>query len=406
MNTNESLRSLRFVWLNRAVALLAKGASLRDDLRGQLEQFFDLLEQVVVTGNPAWLDSILEIWASSLTQTDLENQQASLTSFLKELFILTAQVSQELLEPSQAVDLLSSLALAFGYAFEKSSHSEIEARILYLTHRLAEVQSNLERLDRTKSDFIAVAAHELRTPLTLVEGYNAMLQDTFAPSDDRQEMLRGIQNGASRLRVIIDDMIDVSLIDNKLLALNFQPLWLNRIFSGLALELSSTLQERNQKLIIHPFVGSDELIYADPERVFQLFRNLLLNAIKFTPDSGQIQIDGRRLPGFIEVIISDTGIGISPEDQNLLFTKFARIDNTLLHSSGKTKFKGGGPGLGLHIAKGIVEAHEGAIWAESPGRDEKNCPGSTFHVLLPFRNQPPEGKPAELFSQLHTPFSS
>mgnify|MGYP001049213341 CR=1 FL=1 len=401
MNTNESLRSLRSVWLNRAIAQLAKGSSLRADLRSQLEQFFDLLEQVLDSGNPAWLDSILGIWASSLTQTDLENQQASLTSFLKELFILTAQVCQEVLEPPLAVDLLSTLTPAFGYAFEQAARAEIEARVLYLTHRLAEVQSNLERLDRTKSDFIAVAAHELRTPLTLVEGYNAMLQDTFELTDPCQEMLQGIQNGSSRLRVIIDDMIDVSLIDNKLLALNFQPLWLNRIFSGLALELSSTLTERNQKLLIHPFDGSEEMIYADPERIYQLFRNLLLNAIKFTPDSGQITIDGRKLPGFIEVILTDTGIGISPEDQNLLFTKFARIDNTLLHSSGKTKFKGGGPGLGLHIAKGIIEAHEGAIWAESSGRDEKTCPGSTFHVLLPFRTQPPDGKSVDLFSRLN-----
>ena len=84
----------------------------------------------------------------------------------------------------------------------------------------------------------------------------------------------------------------------------------------------------------------------------------------------------------------------------MLFTKFSRLDNSLQHSSGKTKFKGGGPGLGLHIARGIIEAHEGAIWAESPGRDEQACPGSTFHVLLPLRTQPPEGKAAILFSQL------
>jgi len=402
MESNESLGSLRSVWLNRAVVQLTKGSSLRDDLRNQLDQFFDLLDQVLVTGELSWLDSILGIWANSLTQTDLENQQASLTSFLKELFLVTTQICQEMLQPRQAVDLLASLAAAFAYAFEQAARFEIEARVLYLTHRLAEVQSNLERLDRTKSDFIAVAAHELRTPLTLVEGYNAMLQDTLSASDPRLEMVEGIQNGATRLRLTIDDMIDVSLIDNHLLALNFQPVWLNRIFSGLASELDATLQSRNQQITITPFAGSEEMIYADPERIFQLFRNLLLNAIKFTPDSGRIHVDGRKLPGFIEVIITDTGIGISPEDLNLLFTKFSRIDNTLLHSSGRTKFKGGGPGLGLHIAKGIIEAHEGAIWAESPGRDEKSCPGSTFHVLLPFRTHPPEGKSAELFSQLHT----
>jgi signal transduction histidine kinase len=406
MSTSDSLRSMRSEWLSRAVVQLAKGALLRQDLTNQLEQFYDLLEQVLITGDTSGLDTLLDNWAASLTQTDLEGSLASLTTILKELFVVTTQTSQETLEPTLALDLLAGLALVFAHAFEQAARVEIEARILYLTHRLAEVQSNLQKLDRTKSDFIAVAAHELRTPLTLVEGYTAMLQENFQQSDPYYEMAMGIQNGANRLRVIIDDMIDVSLIDNNLLQLNFQPLWLNRIFNGLALELSSTLQDRNQQLTIHPFDGSNELIYADPERVYQLFRNLLLNAIKFTPDSGKITITGRKLPGFIEVILKDTGIGISPEDQTMLFAKFVRLDNSLQHSSGKTKFKGGGPGLGLHIARGIIEAHEGAIWAESPGRDEQTCPGSTFHILLPIRSQPPDNKTALLFSQLHHPISS
>jgi signal transduction histidine kinase len=401
MNTNESLRSLRSVWLNRAVAQLAKGASLREDFRDQLEKFFDALEQAIDTGEPVWLESILNIWSSSLTQTDLEIQQSSLTTFIKELFLLTIQLCHESLEPSEAVGVLTAIVPPFAYAFEKVSHYEIEARVLYLTHRLAEVQSYMQSLDRAKSDFVAVAAHELRTPLTLVEGYAAMLQDTLLTPENRLQMLNGIQNGANRLRIIIDDMIDVSLIDNNLLKLNFQPTWLNRIFNGLNLELTPTLKERNQELTIQSFPGSTELIYADPERIYQLFRNLLLNSIKFTPDSGHITITGRKLPGFIEIIIIDTGIGISPEGLNMLFTKFSRLDNSLQHSSGKTKFKGGGPGLGLHIARGIIEAHEGAIWAESPGRDEQTCPGSTFHVLLPLRTQPPDGKAAALFSQFH-----
>ena len=401
MNTNKSLRSLRSVWLTRAVAQLAKGASLRDDLRNQLEKFYEALEQAISTGEPIWLDSILNIWSSSLTQSDLEDRQSSLTTFIKEIFVLTTQICHESLEPSEAVDVLSALAPPFAYAFEQASHYEIEARVLYLTHRLAEVQSYMQSLDRAKSDFVAVAAHELRTPLTLVEGYAAMLQDTMLTAENRLEMLAGIQNGSNRLRIIIDDMIDVSLIDNNLLKLNFQPTWLNRIFNGLLLELTPTLEERNQELAIQPFPGSSELIYADPERIYQLFRNLLLNSIKFTPNSGQITITGRKLPGFIEIIITDNGIGISPEGLNMLFTKFSRLENSLQHSSGKTKFKGGGPGLGLHIARGIIEAHEGAIWAESPGRDEKICPGSTFHVLLPLRIQPPDGKAATLFSQFH-----
>ena len=132
------------------------------------------------------------------------------------------------------------------------------------------------------------------------------------------------------------------------------------------------------------------MIFADPERLYQAFRNMLINAVKYTPST-------TILPGFIEVTISDNGIGISPQDQELIFEKFGQLGNASLHSSGKTKFKGGGPGLGLPIARGIVEAHGGAIWVESPGHDEVNCPGSIFHVLLPIRAEPPDPKLSKLF---------
>jgi signal transduction histidine kinase len=139
------------------------------------------------------------------------------------------------------------------------------------------------------------------------------------------------------------------------------------------------------------------MLFGDPERLYQAFRNILNNAIKFTPDGGNITVDGRTLPGFQEVTVADTGIGISAKDQEAIFEKFGQLGNVSLHSSGKTKFKGGGPGLGLPIAKGIVEAHGGTIWVESAGHDEKDCPGSTFHVLLPIRTESPNPKLAKLF---------
>jgi signal transduction histidine kinase len=108
-------------------------------------------------------------------------------------------------------------------------------------------------------------------------------------------------------------------------------------------------------------------------------------------------VDGRTLPGFVEIIIEDTGIGIDPDDHTRIFEKFSSLGESSLHSSGKTKFRGGGPGLGLPITKGILEAHGGAIWVESEGYDELKCPGSKFHILLPLRKQPPDGKMAKLF---------
>jgi signal transduction histidine kinase len=124
---------------------------------------------------------------------------------------------------------------------------------------------------------------------------------------------------------------------------------------------------------------------------------VVANAIKYTPDGGTITVDGRLLPGFIEMTVTDTGIGIDPENHIRIFEKFGRIGDVSLHSSGKIKFKGGGPGLGLPITKGIIEAHGGAIWVESEGYDEELCPGATFHILMPVRKQPPDDKTSKLF---------
>ena len=132
----------------------------------------------------------------------------------------------------------------------------------------------------------------------------------------------------------------------------------------------------------------------------QAIQNVISNAIKYTPDGGKITIDGRTLPGFIEVIVADTGIGISTENQSLIFEKFGQLGRVELHSSGKTKFKGGGPGLGLPIARGILEAHGGSIWVESDGHDEIKCPGSTFHILVPARTDTPDAEMKKLFDTL------
>jgi signal transduction histidine kinase len=216
------------------------------------------------------------------------------------------------------------------------------------------------------------------------------------------ELMDGINSGTRRLKDIIDDMIDVSMIDNNLLKLNFQPVWIDRILQILKVELETAARERRQRVFIEDFPGASEMTFGDPERLMQVFRNVLSNAIKFTPDGGSVTVSGRKLSGFIEVVVNDTGIGINPEDQAIVFDKFTRLGNISLHSSGKTKFKGGGPGLGLHIARGIIESHGGAIWVESPGYDEENMPGSTFHIMVPQRSEPPDTSMAKLFSPLHT----
>jgi signal transduction histidine kinase len=162
------------------------------------------------------------------------------------------------------------------------------------------------------------------------------------------------------------------------------------------------MQARKLVIDIKDFDGSKQWLYVDPARMMQAIRNVINNAIKYTPDGGTITIDGRTKQGFIEVTIADTGIGISNDNQTVIFEKFGQLGRVDLHSSGKTKFKGGGPGLGLPIARGILEAHGGSIWVESPGYDEKSCPGSTFHILIPARAESPDAEMTKLFSTLES----
>jgi signal transduction histidine kinase len=138
--------------------------------------------------------------------------------------------------------------------------------------------------------------------------------------------------------------------------------------------------------------GLDDLpvIEGDPRRLVQVFQNLISNAIKFTPDGGKIDINAMVLSkgdageaNSIQIVVADSGIGIDRDSMQLIFEKFFRVGPVELHSTGATKFKGAGPGLGLPIAKGIVEGHGGRIWVESRGYDEVKLFGSVFTLVLP-----------------------
>ena len=398
MKAQELLARIRPALVQRISNAIARGSDAREPFVLQLRQFFDALEQAVSSGNPAWLDSILIEWASSPTLTDLQQKRNNVTELLNKIMSITNDVAMENLPQEQALDLVTTVSPIYTYGLEKIAHLEVEARVQYVSAELTAAQRQLERLDRSKSSFISIAAHELKTPLTLIEGYASMLRDIVARDGDEHAdtLLAGINVGIRRLRQIIDDLIDVSKIDNDLLSLSMQPLRLGQLLTLLGRSLQPVIEERHLELEVRSFPGSEMWIYADAERLHQSFRNLLENAIKYTPDHGRITVDGRTLPGFIEVTVADTGIGISAENQTLIFHKYSQAKPGL-HSSGKTKFKGGGPGLGLPITRGILEAHGGTIWVESPGCDELQCPGATFHVLIPIRTEPLDPKLEKLF---------
>jgi|GEM_PF-3912212 len=260
---------------------------------------------------------------------------------------------------------------------------------------LSNTYEALQRLDKAKLDFIEVAAHELRTPLTVVQGYAKVLDLTLPIQDDNiKETTKGIQDGVSRMLEVVNAMLDVTKIDSQALKISPVPV-LPKLVAKEALHTFSTaIKERNIQIIErHEVTAGLPFIYADPVLMNKLFYQLISNAIKYTPDSGSIEIITRetsdsRVGGHgLEIIIRDTGVGIKPEMMANIFEKFYQGGDVSLHSSSKTAFMGGGPGLGLAIANGIIQAHNGVIWAESEDYNPNTPTGTSFHILLP-ENKP------------------
>ena len=254
----------------------------------------------------------------------------------------------------------------------------------------------LQRIDQAKSDFISIASHELRTPLTVIKGYTEMLMDDAKLDKNLKSMMKGIHEGTLRLHEVMDSMFDIAQIDARSLKPHLQPVDLSQLLKEVSLEHEKTIKQRGQYLTIN--LPALPLTKADAHLLRKMFHHLIRNAVKFTPDNGWITISGHHIPsiinltnGGVELIVKDTGVGVDPNLREVIFTKFYQPGELGKHSTSKSRFKGGGAGLGLALSKGIVEAHGGRIWVESPGYDEVNFPGSQFHVILPL-SKPENGE--------------
>lgn len=273
------------------------------------------------------------------------------------------------------------------YQETQQFNRQLEQKVQDRTRELRKAYDQLERMDKTKSDFITIASHELRTPLTILNMHNHILlyDETIQADESLLKRVNGIQNGANRMEEVVEAMLDVAKIDSQALTLQLAALNLPVLIRMVAQKFRVALEQRKLTLAITPMHDLPD-IEADPEALEKVFYHLIINAIKYTPDGRRIEINGRlrnsQQPA-VEIIVADQGIGIAPDAQELIFEKFYQTGEVMLHSSGKTTFKGGGSGLGLAIVKGIVGAHNGRIWVESQGHDEETCPGSAFHLILP-----------------------
>jgi signal transduction histidine kinase len=253
----------------------------------------------------------------------------------------------------------------------------------------------LAQLDRNKLEFIEVAAHELRTPLTVMKGYiNVMKMDAGVRGNAMLvEVLEGISKGTERLHEIVNTMLDVTRVDSDKLRIAAVPVPLKSVVNDIVHHLRNDLANRQLTITVEHAQDTPNL-NADPTLLQKALYHILINAVKYTPDGGSITIRTRPVtleknaPG-VEISVQDTGIGLDAEHHELIFEKFYQVGSVALHSSSKTAFKGGGPGLGLAIARGVARAHGGKLWVESLGHDETTLPGSIFYFQLPL-NPPPK----------------
>jgi K+-sensing histidine kinase KdpD len=223
---------------------------------------------------------------------------------------------------------------------------------------------------RLRAEALATLSHELRTPLAAIKGYSSalLLEDVEWPDDKRSEFLKLIDGECDDLETMITDILDSSLIDVGQMALEYQPVRLERLAREVADEMQSRTDDHR---LVVDFPREFPILDADSRRIKQVMRNILDNSIKYSPDGGLIVIRGEARTHDAVLEISDQGVGLSPEDLIPLFDKYFRVKSP-------TGYHVSGTGLGLPVARAIVEAHGGRIWAES-----KVGEGTTLSFSIP-----------------------
>jgi signal transduction histidine kinase len=264
---------------------------------------------------------------------------------------------------------------------------EVVKRLESRIREIREQNLALERLNQMKDTFIQLTAHELRTPLSLLLGYSDLLashpeQVKLIHYDKTvQSLVSGLQTSVERIQNVVEEVITTSEIMTDAVHVKMRPSPLLPIVQRVLNDYHEALIRR--QLAVHYNPKDWDTLPIDEHLIYRVLSNLLGNAIKYTPNEGEIYLMYQKDAKHAFITVRDTGIGIDPEHHEKIFERFYVIGDINHHSTSKTAFMGGGLGLGLAICKGIVEAHGGRIWVESEGYDMHQLPGSEFIVMLP-----------------------
>ncbi|HRQ38567.1 MAG TPA: HAMP domain-containing sensor histidine kinase [Chloroflexota bacterium] len=381
------------LWLRQNAAVLCSATLRRaPNMLVDEDDLFEFLALLAdsVTALPEMQLANVQSWAL----TSIGHDARGAYDWLVVLRVLKQEIIarvEKQFPPQETLRAMRQLDDILTYAIIEASQLATDIQRADLIEHMVQLRRQEDRLEETKTKFIAVAAHELKTPLTIIEGYANILRAELKNEPRLNVYLDGFNNGFRRMREVIGDLIDVSLLDLKSFEIKYREINLERLVLMLADSLNKHFAGRQVELVILPF-GVPSHTFGDEEKLKKALHKVVMNGLKYTPDGGRVTVtavptrqdeSSDEMGGFLDIQIMDTGIGIAAENLEMIFEKFGSAADASLHSSSKTNFKGGGPGLGLPIARGIIEAHGGQIWAQSPGHDEETCPGSTFHIELP-----------------------
>lgn len=314
-------------------------------------------------GNGQGMNSFFQSYRASVTESLAIATTASVFAAL----LVSLFISRRIVAPVQTLNTASQ-HIADGQ-YNKRVDVVSSDELGQLAASFNQMASQLEEVESKRRQLIGDVTHELRTPLTSIKGYMEGLVDGVLPASP--ETYDQIHNEASRLARLVDDLQELSRVEANAFSLDIHPTDLSSLVGTILKRLSP--QAMKKRIALRSNLPANlQHVLADEDRITQVLTNLAANALQYTPEDGTVTISAIQKDDEVIVSIKDSGIGIPPEHLENLFTRFYRVDKS------RSRNAGGGSGIGLTIARHLVEAHGGRIWVESEG-DGK---GSTFSFSL------------------------